>query len=96
MGGDEFVVLIEEATRERVVAISAEIGTQLTKPMELGLHEHQVGASIGVAISAPGRETSESLIRAADAALYRAKASRDGVPVITEDQEIDTESNNPR
>jgi diguanylate cyclase (GGDEF)-like protein/PAS domain S-box-containing protein len=96
IGGDEFVVLIEEATRERVVAISAEIGTQLTKPMELGLHEHQVGASIGVAISAPGRETSESLIRAADAALYRAKASRDGVPVITEEQEIDTESNNLR
>lgn len=90
MGGDEFMVLVEEATRERAVTIAAEIWTQLTKPIEIGLHEHLVGASIGVAISAPGRETSESLIRAADAALYRAKASRDGVPVIIGDHAIDT------
>ena len=84
MGGDEFVVLLEGATRERAAAIANELNGQLTAPIETGVHQHRVNVSIGVAIFEPGSETSESLIRAADAALYRAKAIRDGVPVITD------------
>lgn len=84
MGGDEFVVLLEDATRERAVSIANELSGQLAAPIEIGLHLHQVCVSIGVAIFEPGSETAESLIHAADAALYRAKAVRDGVPVITD------------
>ncbi|MGI8482723.1 MAG: diguanylate cyclase [Thermomicrobiales bacterium] len=83
MGGDEFVVLLEDATRERAVAIANELHEQLTAPIEVDGHLHRVNASIGVAIFETGSETAESLIRAADAALYRAKAIRDGVPVVT-------------
>jgi len=84
MGGDEFVVLLEGATRELAISIANELSGQLAAPIEIGLHLHQVCVSIGVAIFEPGSETVESLIHAADAALYRAKAVRDGVPVITD------------
>jgi diguanylate cyclase (GGDEF)-like protein len=45
----------------------------VSEPTEIDGQEIQVGASVGIAIGAGGRVTVDSLLRDADAALYRAK-----------------------
>ena len=82
MGGDEFLVLLEGTTREDALVVARRIVERVEEPVSVDDEAHRVSISIGIAISAPGRDTSDSLISAADTALYRAKASRDSVPVI--------------
>ena len=74
-GGDEFVVLCEEVAGEEVVVRLAErIGTEVAQPLHAGEHELELTASIGIAVASRAAETSpESLVRDADAAMYRAK-----------------------
>jgi len=57
---------IESAARRVVLAIS--------EPFELSSHSVDIGASIGVALSPEHGASIESLMRAADIAMYRAKA----------------------
>jgi diguanylate cyclase (GGDEF)-like protein len=45
----------------------------LTEPFELGDHRVPATASIGVAMTSDATASPESLIRQADAAMYRAK-----------------------
>ncbi len=74
LGGDEFAVLLEgieglgEATRvaERVIEV-------LRTPFVLDAHEVFITPSIGIALSEPGKDPSEDLVRNADVAMYRAK-----------------------
>ncbi|MGH7459979.1 MAG: putative bifunctional diguanylate cyclase/phosphodiesterase [Longimicrobiales bacterium] len=75
LGGDEFAILIEhladpgEATRIAERAL-AEVATTFT----LDGHEVYTSTSIGIAISQPGYERPDDVIRDADAAMYRAKS----------------------
>jgi diguanylate cyclase (GGDEF)-like protein/PAS domain S-box-containing protein len=72
-GGDEFGILVEAIDDERDVTKAAErIARALVTPFVLRGREHFVTASIGIAIG-DGAEPPESLIRDADAAMYRAK-----------------------
>jgi diguanylate cyclase (GGDEF)-like protein len=74
LGGDEFVVLVEgsslaagpEAVAERLMAV-------LTEPFRLDDLLVPVSASIGIAVGA--RENADELLRDADLAMYRAKAT---------------------
>jgi len=54
------------------------IGLGMSGPFELQGHSIDIGASIGVAISPNHGATVESLMRAADLAMYRAKARGGG------------------
>jgi diguanylate cyclase (GGDEF)-like protein/PAS domain S-box-containing protein len=73
-GGDEFVLLCEELTGEaEAVAIAERIGAEVRRPFEIDDAEHFVTMSIGIATSSAGIESSEDLIRDADAAMYGAK-----------------------
>ncbi|MFW7415208.1 diguanylate cyclase domain-containing protein [Demequina sp. SO4-18] len=72
VGGDEFVVLCEEATAEDADAAAARILEAFSTPIEVGGRKYDVGASIGVALAEPG-QSPDDLLRAADAAMYRAK-----------------------
>lgn len=76
VGGDEFMLLIETFRHPEDLARVAEILLRaLEPPIDLeGLH-HSISASIGVAIFPYDGESGELLVRSADAALYRAKAS---------------------
>jgi diguanylate cyclase (GGDEF)-like protein/PAS domain S-box-containing protein len=75
-GGDEFVVLCEElggvAEAEQ---LAARFAAELTRPALVAGEETMVTVSIGVAYSPPGcdDDTPETLVRDADAAMYRAK-----------------------
>jgi len=76
-GGDEFGILIDRLTDEQeALAIADRVSTAFAEPYVMGGAEHFVTASIGIAVTTPSsREpvTAESLIRDADAAMYRAK-----------------------
>ena len=72
-GGDEFGILIEDVETERDATRAAErIAAALSRPFVLRGREHFVTATVGIAIG-EGQEAPETLIRDADAAMYRAK-----------------------
>ena len=73
-GGDEFAVLCEDLDFETDAAdVATRVLEAFDEPFECDDRQFYVGASIGIAVSAAGRESSESLLRDADAAMYRAK-----------------------
>ena len=74
MGGDEFVIIIEDSREEEVVALAEEILAALAIPIRIGDHELTVTASIGIVERPVAATTQADLIQAADITLYWAKA----------------------
>ncbi|MGW0786499.1 putative bifunctional diguanylate cyclase/phosphodiesterase [Streptomyces sp. NPDC002913] len=81
LGGDEFAALIvgdgtrDQAAREyQVHEIADRLRLRLSQPYRIGTAEVRVAASIGVAFAEPSI-TPKDLMRNADLAMYRAKAS---------------------
>ena len=74
-GGDEFVVMCPDVNSDlHLRAMAERLGDGLRAPVLIGNQEYHPTASIGVALSHRSC-TAASLIRDADAALYRAKES---------------------
>jgi diguanylate cyclase (GGDEF)-like protein len=72
-GGDEFGLLLEEISSERVAIATAErIAASFARPFALDSGSQFVTSSIGIAL-ADGHQDAETLLRDADAAMYRAK-----------------------
>jgi diguanylate cyclase (GGDEF)-like protein/PAS domain S-box-containing protein len=72
-GGDEFTILCEDLDdTDEVVAMAERILDELREPMRIGPAEMHTTASIGIAVS-DDRARPESMLRDADAAMYRAK-----------------------
>jgi diguanylate cyclase len=71
MGGDEFAVLLPEATDEAAGAVITRVADALATPIRVDGHELMVGASIGLA-SGAGMDPFE-VLRRADVAMYAAK-----------------------
>ncbi len=79
LAGDEFTMFfpkIESAAEVEMLA--RRIALAISEPFELQGHSIDIGASIGVAISPDHGLTVESLMRAADLAMYRAKSRGGG------------------
>ena len=76
IGGDEFAVLAPTADRARIGEIGSAIVHALSQPFEIEAGIVRIGASVGVAVYPDDAENgaAESLIKAADMALYGAKA----------------------
>jgi diguanylate cyclase (GGDEF)-like protein/PAS domain S-box-containing protein len=84
LGGDEFALLLEDATVEQAVALADRIRVALhDTPVEFDGDTVVVGASIGIAVAGPG-ETTETLLRNADLAMYQAKRRGRGRHVVYE------------
>jgi len=77
LGGDEFGILLAPATKRETLAVAARINTLLEEPVPIGAHAVRISASVGVAFAAPG-DTAQDVLRNADRAMYRAKASGGG------------------
>jgi diguanylate cyclase (GGDEF)-like protein len=76
LGGDEFVVILPSIETENDVLHAAEkIRHQLEQPFMLANHTLQVSSSIGVVIYPQHGDTESLLLKNADAAMYRSKAS---------------------
>jgi diguanylate cyclase (GGDEF)-like protein len=80
IGGDEFAVLAPIADRELIAGIGAAIVRALSQPFEIEARIVRIGASIGAAVFPDHAEdgAADSLIKAADMALYSAKAAGRG------------------
>ena len=73
-GGDEFTVLCPNVPSEETAELIAERLIQATsRPVALTEGEVFVTASIGIALSGSESDSSETLLRNADVAMYRAK-----------------------
>ncbi len=80
LGGDEFkVVLPGIDNRETLAALSRELIASLSQPYFISGTAVTIGCSIGIAIAPDNGDTSETLIRNADLALYAAKGDGRGV-----------------
>jgi diguanylate cyclase (GGDEF)-like protein len=74
LGGDEFVVLLTEVKHPADAAVSArKILAALMRPYRIGEHDLRVTASVGLSTYPADGQDAETLIRNADAAMYRAK-----------------------
>lgn len=73
-GGDEFAVLITDATPAEVLVIAERILEELRLPLSVGHQVISPGASVGVCIGSPA-QTADSLLRDADTAMYVGKAA---------------------
>ena len=75
LGGDEFAVLLENVRdEEQAAAAATRMIRAIAEPLNLGaVKPTVVTASIGIAIQSAPNETGAQLLRAADAAMYRAK-----------------------
>ncbi len=76
LGGDEFIILIEAANAvAEVAAVVDQIFTCAGRYYQLGEYRAYVTWSCGVAIFPADGEDSQTLIKNADIAMYRAKAA---------------------
>jgi diguanylate cyclase (GGDEF)-like protein len=79
MGGDEFVVLLEDLSgREEPVAVAKRILAALLPTVTIDGHHVQPSVSIGIAVADSATTTPEALITHADSAMYRAKRAGPG------------------
>ena len=75
LGGDEFAILARNLLgAEAAAGVGLRILECLTEPVIVDGVRHQVGTSIGIALSPQDSAGAEELLRKADVALYRAKA----------------------
>ena len=80
LGGDEFAVaLTSGVSRESALAAAHRIAIALAAPIVLGGIEVTIGASIGIALFPDHGETTEIVLRHADAAMYEAKGEHSGI-----------------
>lgn len=74
LGGDEFVVLLADAGEQDEIARLAEkIRARLAAPYEIAGHVLHISPSIGIALCPQNGEDMDSLLKAADIAMYRIK-----------------------
>jgi diguanylate cyclase (GGDEF)-like protein len=84
-GGDELVVLSEHVAGAPGAALVAErILEELRTPIELDAGQVTLSASVGVCVAPVEGAVRGDLLRAADAAMYEAKAAGPGRYVIVD------------
>jgi diguanylate cyclase (GGDEF)-like protein/PAS domain S-box-containing protein len=86
-GGDEFAIVLSHLTKaDDAGVVATHVLKALARPFNLGGHEVQVSASIGVAIYPGDGQTPEMLLKNADTAMYHAKEQgRNCCQFFTED-----------
>ncbi|MEA3079057.1 MAG: hypothetical protein QOF05_465 [Sphingomonadales bacterium] len=99
LAGDEFTIFFPEIESvAEVERVARRIVLAISEPFELCSHSVDIGASIGIAICPEHGASIEALMRAADIAMYRAKACGggqyclfDGELAAEHQQKIETE-----
>jgi diguanylate cyclase (GGDEF)-like protein len=75
IGGDEFVLILADQTKEDVIfrAMNRIIG-KVSEPITIGTREFNITCSAGISVHPQDGADVETLLQNADAAMYRAKA----------------------
>jgi len=84
IGGDEFVLLMEDVTSVAdCVGLARRVIASLTAPLEIGGRRVALSGSIGIA-ACPDHGDSDNLVMRADAAMYTAKRAGGGTYALYE------------
>ncbi|MFI0465544.1 putative bifunctional diguanylate cyclase/phosphodiesterase [Saccharopolyspora sp. 5N102] len=79
MGGDEFVIVIQNSFgTDQAVEVADTVLDALVRPIRIGGHELSVSASIGIVERPVAGQTAAELMRDADVTLYWAKSEGKG------------------
>ncbi|HEY0716437.1 MAG TPA: EAL domain-containing protein [Streptosporangiaceae bacterium] len=79
VGGDEFILLIEHSGGiDAMAALAGDVLTRLEQPFRIGPHRLSLTASIGIVERPTADANAADLVKAADSALYWAKAEGPG------------------
>jgi diguanylate cyclase (GGDEF)-like protein len=74
LGGDEFAVVLPDLQERQFASIVADnIQKSLEHPINVNKHRFVIGASIGISVYPDDGQKPETLLRKADAAMYRVK-----------------------
>ena len=82
LGGDEFAVLLHDPDPDGLEPYARRLLAAVTAPLLLPDGPATVGASIGIAVDRTGGRTPAALLKAADDAMYAAKAGGKGTVVV--------------
>jgi diguanylate cyclase (GGDEF)-like protein len=76
VGGDEFALIVEQFSDvEELSGIAQKLLVAMSKPLRIAAREYQLSGSVGIALYPKDGADSSSLLKHADIAMYRAKAS---------------------
>ncbi|MER7332449.1 MULTISPECIES: EAL domain-containing protein [unclassified Micromonospora] len=79
MGGDEFVILVDDGSGiDDAVAVAEAALAAVSAPVRIGEHQLAVSASVGIVECPVGGTSASELMKAADTTLYWAKAEGRG------------------
>ncbi len=85
LGGDEFVLLMEHSQEISVPQVAQRLLDHIGLPMLIGTHVLNVSCSIGFSVFPTDGADAETLLKNADAAMYRAKEQgRNNIQAYTE------------
>jgi diguanylate cyclase (GGDEF)-like protein/PAS domain S-box-containing protein len=85
-GGDEFTILVENAsTLDDATAVADRVHEELARAITVDGHDVFTNASIGIVISASHYKHPDEILRDADTAMYRAKAAGKAGYVVFDD-----------
>jgi len=72
-GGDEFLVLLPDTPPEGAASVAQKLIDSVRAPMRCGGHDLTISASCGIAVYPENGLDTETLLKSADIAMYRAK-----------------------
>ena len=86
LGGDEFAILLPGSSKAQARAVADSLLRLVSEPFDLGGRQASVGASIGVATAPDQAADADTLLCFADAAMYVAKHTGQGVAIFTPEE----------
>ena len=99
LGGDEFVVLLsgEHSSRhqamDQALNVAQKIQATINAPYKLHGYEHAITSSMGITIYPENSDSAEDVLKQADAAMYRAKASgRNSICFYNPDMQLEADN----
>lgn len=78
IGGDEFVVILENVTEKQTLRHVDRLKAQMAQPVTIDGKSHSLGVSIGIATYPDNAQSPDALLQLADIAMYNAKARGGG------------------
>jgi len=85
VGGDEFILLLDDIKRVSCVEICERVALEISKPILIGNIEVEVGSSIGIAHFPAHAEDADTLNSMADQVMYEVKSQGGGIGLYGQD-----------
>lgn len=87
LGADEFAVVLPGINREEAIGVACKILKAMEAHFVVGALALEIGVSIGIALWPGHAEDADTLMQAADAAMYVAKQSDNGYAVYVPERD---------